>query len=367
MAIGAASCRGCERTWSPTPGSDARRIPLVNAPRLAVLNGCSIVLNLGHRCRLTRRLQLGRWMWWLAAAVPALTWVVRAALDSPSAVSQPSSDSRATSNVQLRPEPAHPVPVPFSAAGLQARQAQRALWQERLERAQGTLDAFRQSTRYPHESQPLSEHPDQAYPNESITEEHPLSKAGGNGVEGVSLRTTQERVFVQGQESVRFTVSLRDNAGQVLPLRVVRASARELPPPNSGSLYAEVPLVFNDDGSAGDAVAGDGIYSVQLQPAAQGFTDLLGQIRIERRGRLRGAHGRAHRPRGGLSHGPHRVAGNAVGVVHRCARAWPDLRHTPGRHPALPRRARPRRSDRHRDRRAVASLARSMKGPAVRG
>ena len=220
-------------------------------------------------------------MWWLAAAVPALTWVVRAALDSPSAVSQPSSDSRATSNVQLRPEPAHPVPVPFSAAGLQARQAQRALWQERLERAQGTLDAFRQSTRYPHESQPLSEHPDQAYPNESITEEHPLSKAGGNGVEGVSLRTTQERVFVQGQESVRFTVSLRDNAGQVLPLRVVRASARELPPPNSGSLYAEVPLVFNDDGSAGDAVAGDGIYSVQLQPAAQGFTDLLGQIRIE--------------------------------------------------------------------------------------
>jgi hypothetical protein len=228
-----------------------------------------------------RRLQRGRWAWWLAAVVLAVTWVVWAALDSRPAVSQPADAARAPSKVQPRAEPAPPARAPFSAAGLQARQAQRALWQQRLERAQGTLDAFRQSTRYPHASQPLGEHPDQAYPNEAISEEHPLGKDGGHGVEGVSLRTTQERVFVQGHESVRFTVSLRDNAGNVLPLRVVRASAREVPPPNSGSLYPDVPLVFNDDGSAGDTAPGDGVFTVQLQPDAQGFAGLFGQIRVE--------------------------------------------------------------------------------------
>ncbi|HMC16798.1 MAG TPA: choice-of-anchor X domain-containing protein [Albitalea sp.] len=232
-----------------------------------------------RRHRVARRAQRGRWAWWLAA-VPVLAWVVWAALDSPPAVSQSVAEARAASKVPPRAEPAQPIRAPFSAAGLLARQAQRALWQQRLDRAQGALDAFRHSTRYPQGSRPLRELADQAHPNEPVTEEHPLGKAG-KGLDGVNLRTTQERVFVQGQESVRFTVSLRDNAGQVLPLRVVRASARELPPPNRGSLYPELPLVFNDDGNAGDAVAGDGIYSTQLQPSAQGFADLFGQIRVE--------------------------------------------------------------------------------------
>jgi len=171
--------------------------------------------------------------------------------------------------------------VPFNAAAIQAREAQRMLWQQRLERAQAALDAYRASTRYPHESRPIAEHLDQAYPNQPISEDHALRGPGGQAADGVSLRTTQERVFVQGQESVRFTIALRDANGQVLPLRVLRAAAREIPPPNTGSLYPVVPLDFNDNGASGDTIAGDRVFSVLLQPATQGFAGLLGQIRVD--------------------------------------------------------------------------------------
>jgi len=171
--------------------------------------------------------------------------------------------------------------APFSKEGLQARQAQLALWQQRLERAQSTLEAYRLSTRYPHESRPIGEHLDQIYPNREISEDVALAASGDKTAEGVNLRTTQERVFVQGNESVRLTVSLRDNDGKALSLRVLRASAAEVPPPRSASLYPQVPMNFNDEGRDGDAAAGDGVFGVLLQPATQGFAGLFGRIRIE--------------------------------------------------------------------------------------
>lgn len=241
-----------------------------------------------NRCPIARRVrERGRSNWWLIAVVLAGACVAWLALDSSPAVppqtvgASRASNAPTSSNSRSGGEAATPVRAPFSAAGLQARQAQRALWETRLERARQTLDAYRQATLYPHSSQPLGAHPDQAYPNAPISEERPLAAGGGKGAEGVSLRTTQERIFVQGDESVHFTLSLRDSAGQALPLRVVRASAREITAPNSGSMYPAVPLAFNDEGSAGDATAGDGIFSVLLQPNAQGFAGLFGQIRVE--------------------------------------------------------------------------------------
>ncbi len=156
------------------------------------------------------------------------------------------------------------------------------MWQQRLERAQTALEAYRSATRYPHESRPAGEHPDQMQPNQPVAEDHAFRMPGSTGrADGLHLQTTQERVFVQGSESVRFTVSLRDNDGKALPLRIVRAAAREVPPVNTASLYPELPLEFNDEGNAGDTTAADGIYSVQLQPATQGFAGLLGQIRVQ--------------------------------------------------------------------------------------
>ena len=171
--------------------------------------------------------------------------------------------------------------APFSSAGLQVRQEQRALWQQRLERSQAALDAYRQGTLYPHGSQPASANPDQLYPNQPISEEHALRGSDGKPVPGLRLLTTQERVFVQGSETVRFTISLHDANDKALPLRIVRASAREVPAPRTAATTPELPLNFNDEGTSGDLLPSDGVYSVQLQPATQGFGSLLGQIRVE--------------------------------------------------------------------------------------
>jgi hypothetical protein len=232
--------------------------------------------------------QRGHWAWWVAPAVLATAGLWWALMDADAAPAPAPSHSgpAPAATMLLRSAAASTAATgasgaPFSVAGLQARQAQRELWQQRLERAQATLDAYRQATRYPHESQPLAEHADQAYPNQPISEEQPLRTAKGKAAEGVRLRTTQERVFVQGSESVRFTVSVQDDAGKTLPLRIVRATAHEVPAPGTASLYPELTMNFNDEGAAGDTAAGDGVFGVQLQPAAQGFGGLLGQIRVE--------------------------------------------------------------------------------------
>ena len=227
---------------------------------------------------LERRERLRRRGYWLLGAALLATLLAWAVLDSaalPPPAPQPRADAVAA--------PAPPAALALStqspsSAGEQARQAQLALWQLRLAHAQSTLDAYRAASRYPRTSQPLALHADQADPNRPIEEEHALSPAGDGGVR---LRTSQERVFVQGDESVAFAVSARDSAGAVVPLRVVRASAREITPADVGSLHPVVPLDFNDDGRDGDAASGDGSHGVRLQPRAQGFAGLSGQIRVE--------------------------------------------------------------------------------------
>jgi hypothetical protein len=155
------------------------------------------------------------------------------------------------------------------------------LWTQRLERAQRTLEGYRQATRYPHDSRPLAEHPDQVHPNRPIVEERPLRLPGGPAIDGLTLRTTQERVFVQGDESVLFTVAAVDGEGRVLPLQVPRAFAHEGATGPAGSRVAPVTVLFSDDGRSGDAVANDGTLSLRLQPARLGFAELDGVIRVE--------------------------------------------------------------------------------------
>jgi hypothetical protein len=225
------------------------------------------------RCR-------GHWLWWLAPTVLVAAWILWASMDSPQAAVAPRALPPPAS-APSRVAAAQPVAAPFSASGVQARQAQRALWEQRLERAKGTLEAYNRSTRYPFESQPAAAHADQLRPNDPIVEDHALRTPDGRASEGVRLRTSQERIFVQGSESVKFTVSVVDKDGVALPLRVVRASAHEVPAPNTASLYPDVPMNFNDEGANGDATAGDKVYGAQLQPSTQGFAGLFGQIRVE--------------------------------------------------------------------------------------
>jgi hypothetical protein len=228
------------------------------------------------------------WLLWLAPAVVLVAlvayWLIddapspaNASLGAPVAASSTGAFQGAASPALT----ASQSTAPYNTQGALTRAAQLEQWQQRLGRAQESLDAYRKTTVYPHESRPISEQPDQVYINQPIVEDQLLRMPGSKDGKGLNLRTTQERIFVVGQESVRFSVSLRDDSGKPLPLRVLRASAKEAPQPDRASLFGETPMNFNDEGSSGDEVAADGVYGVKLQPATQGFATLLGQIRVE--------------------------------------------------------------------------------------
>ena len=169
----------------------------------------------------------------------------------------------------------------MSALGEAQRQAQRAQWLARLERAREALTAYQQAARYPHESRPVDEHPDQVRPFEPIVEERPLRVPGGTPSQGMKLRTSQQRVFVSGNDVSLVTLTLQDDQGRVLPLRVNRAVLRELTPPGSTARTPQLAMDVNDAGRAGDVAAGDGVFSLLVQPAAQGFDTFAGVVRLE--------------------------------------------------------------------------------------
>jgi hypothetical protein len=215
--------------------------------------------------------------WWLAPTEGA------PAAGAPQAVVQ-QPDPTATPSATLTPAPvagsAAPGP-PLSALGRAERKAQLALWQARLERSQQALESYRAAAQYPHESRPIEEHADQVRPFEPISEERSLRMPGGSVTQGVKLRTTQERVFASGRESSRVTVSLVDAQNRPLPLRVTRAVQREVTPPGRTQSTVDYVSPVNDAGLQGDAVAGDGVFTAVMQPAAQGFGNFAGTVRLE--------------------------------------------------------------------------------------
>ncbi|MDT7835708.1 hypothetical protein [Aquabacterium sp. OR-4] len=172
--------------------------------------------------------------------------------------------------------------APFSAQGEALRREQLALARQQLERAREALAAYQKAARYPHDSRPIDEHPDQQQPFAPVAESHPLRMPGGGSVaQGVRLQTTQERVFAAGSESSRITLALVDGEGRKLPLRVGRAVMREVTPPGRTASTAEFAMPVNDGGVAGDLLAGDGVFTAVMRPAAQGFGAYAGLIRLE--------------------------------------------------------------------------------------
>lgn len=205
-----------------------------------------------------------------AAAVAVLVGVLLPGGETPAVVP--------AATVAAAAPAAPPLPAassPYSVDGLRARQLQLALWQGRLKRAEDTLANYRRSTRYPHEARPLSEHPDQVRPFEPIADDMPLRTPGGEPAKGVRVRTTQDRVFASGAESVRFTVRAVDDKGNTMPLLVTRATAFDLPDPRQVVGRPQAAVNFVDAGS------GDGTLSAVLQPSTQGFADFAGTIRLQ--------------------------------------------------------------------------------------
>jgi hypothetical protein len=163
------------------------------------------------------------------------------------------------------------------------------LWQKRLERAKFSLDRYIQGTRYPPESRPIREHPDQ---EQLATPERtqPLKRDSADA----QLKLKQDKVFVAGDEVVHFSVGCEGQARQPLPCQVTSAMAREAEHMLAGEApLAGVPLAFVDDGTQGDALARDGILTASFQPSKQGFPLFSGTLRISLQVRSGSAEGSA--------------------------------------------------------------------------
>lgn len=227
-------------------------------------------------------------MVWLSGAMIALAllgWYVWGA-DSDASATQNGAVGTVSSMAANQPTNAALGTVgavnsgPYSAAGLQSRQEQLALWRGRYERAEQTYAGYRDATRYPYDSRPMSEHPDQVRPFAQIAEELKLRNANGDVVKGIRLRTSQERVFLSGAESVKFSVAAVDDNDRSLPLVIRSAQAQSIPDTRTPIKLVQANVVFSDDGAGVDDVSGDGTYSGRLTPASQGFQNYGGTIRL---------------------------------------------------------------------------------------
>lgn len=199
------------------------------------------------------------WAWPRSAAVPE----AQAALGQASHLALPAAASAAQ----------RPSGSPFTDAALRERLAQRELLLQRLERARVALATYREQTRYPHESRPIAEHPDQVHPFEPIRESLPLRFPGSKGaIPGVRILTTQDRVFMSGDEVVRVSVTAQDDTGRTLPLLITRAVAFDLPDPRQAAGRPQLALNFRGS---------EGVYSSEFQPARTAFADFAGTLRLQ--------------------------------------------------------------------------------------
>lgn len=182
-----------------------------------------------------------------------------------------------------------PPAAPALSSEEQEREAQRVLWQKRLERAKFSLDTYIQGTRYPPESRHIREHSDQeqlAAPERTRS----LKKDSAD----VQLRLKQDKVFVAGDEVVTFSVGCEGQMHQPLPCQVLNARAHEAEHMLGGQEpLAGVPLAFVDDGTNGDALAGDGTLTASFQPSKQGFPLFSGTLRVSFQVRSGNAEGTA--------------------------------------------------------------------------
>jgi hypothetical protein len=188
--------------------------------------------------------------------------------------------------------------APLSPEGIKAREEKLAQARQRYERASQVFTSYRDATRYPHESRPIADAPDQVRPFDPVVEEKTMRNERGEPVKGITLKTGQDRVFLSGQDTVKFTVQATDSTGKVLPLLITRAAAQSVPDGKQLTALRSTNLDFSDAGasSAGgvDEAAGDGNFSARLTPSTQGFAGFAGTIRVLVFVRADGKEGVAH-------------------------------------------------------------------------
>jgi hypothetical protein len=139
----------------------------------------------------------------------------------------------------------------------------------RYERVKQTLCSYRDSTKYPPDSRPMSQNPDQVYPNQPVAQALPVNEQGSGGPSNIRLLTSQSRVYLAAGEAVTFSLRAVDAGGNAVPLVVTRAVAHGVTFGNARAA-PQVPLAFADDSSGGLAAA--------LSPGQTGLAGFHGLI-----------------------------------------------------------------------------------------
>lgn len=213
----------------------------------------------------------------LAVLVAAIGWLV---LRSPDA-SAPAGGAAAPPPSPQGPQffsqvGADPGPAPGAAERAQRRQQ----LVEHVQLTDHTYCSYREGSKYPMASRPMSQNPDQAYPNRPVTEMTPMRTSERNSNPDILLQTSQSRVYMAASESVAFSIRAVTPDGTVLPLVVTRAVAAGIVTTGSRPT-TQVALAFADDGGGADPVPGDGAFAAVLTPAQTGLAGFHGTIRSE--------------------------------------------------------------------------------------
>jgi hypothetical protein len=151
---------------------------------------------------------------------------------------------------------------------------------EQVQLTDHTYCSYLEGSRYPIESRPVAQNPDQVHPNQPILEANPMRMEGGGTNGAVLLQTSQSHVYLAAGEAAAFSLRAVDAQGRALPFVITRAVAQ-------GMTYGasrptpQVVVSFADDGGGADPVAGDNAFAGVLAPSQGGLAGFHGTIRTE--------------------------------------------------------------------------------------
>jgi hypothetical protein len=208
----------------------------------------------------------------LAALVALGLWLGRGAPDAPAAAASapPPSGPQFFGQVASSGAPAIP----------DGRAERRRQLLEHVQLTDHTYCSYMAGSKYPMESQPAAQNPDQLHPNQPVAEMNPMRVEGGGTHADVLLQTSQSRVYLAAGEAAAFSLRAVTARDDTVPLVITRAVAQGMTYGNSRPT-PQVALSFLDDGGGADPVAGDNAFAGILAPAQTGLAGFHGTIRTE--------------------------------------------------------------------------------------
>jgi hypothetical protein len=145
------------------------------------------------------------------------------------------------------------------------------LWERRLERAQRTLDNYLLTTRYPFNSRPLEEQPDQVHPH-FVSDQTVRLTRRDDKLTDARVTLHQDRYYVVGDETVTFAIACENSDGPA-PCEVLASFPRgEGPGADASAQSSGIIVPFTSEGA--------GALTATFQPRTQGFAEFYGPIRL---------------------------------------------------------------------------------------